>query len=206
VSDRRIKKDPHGHPAFIVTIVAACARRAYAQDRQCAREARACLAATDVTTLHDISFFNRIWKRPRRPTDRVREKLQKSSGVLFVTPEYNRSSLGPPRTPSMSARALTARARSSQAGRHHLQLARPLGGVSRPSHLAEHRCGHSVRFLGQPEAYLNASATPSTTRANSSRRRCRRCFSNNLERLPLRRTFQQISGRDGARDAVEGRC
>jgi len=46
----------------------------------------------NVVTLHDISFSIRIWK-PNPPADWVafREKLQKSNGVLFVTPEYNRS-------------------------------------------------------------------------------------------------------------------
>jgi chromate reductase len=46
----------------------------------------------DVTTLHDISFFNQDLEAAP-PADWVafREKLQKSNGVLFVTPEYNRS-------------------------------------------------------------------------------------------------------------------
>src|SRR6267154_78397 len=46
----------------------------------------------NVTTLHDISFFNQDLEATP-PADWVafREKLQKSNGVLFVTPEYNRS-------------------------------------------------------------------------------------------------------------------
>ena len=46
----------------------------------------------DVTTLHGISFFNQDLEATP-PADWVafREKLQKSNGVLFVTPEYNRS-------------------------------------------------------------------------------------------------------------------
>ena len=46
----------------------------------------------DVITLHDISFFNQDLEAAP-PADWVafREKLQKSNGVLFVTPEYNRS-------------------------------------------------------------------------------------------------------------------
>ena len=45
----------------------------------------------DVTTLHGISFFNQDLEA-NPPADWVafREKLQKSHGVLFVTPEYNR--------------------------------------------------------------------------------------------------------------------
>src|SRR5215813_14669188 len=46
----------------------------------------------DVTTLHGISFFNQDLEA-NPPADWVafREKLQKSDGVIIVTPEYNRS-------------------------------------------------------------------------------------------------------------------
>ena len=46
----------------------------------------------DVVTLHDISFFNQD-REAAPPADwlKFRETLQKSNGVLFVTPEYNRS-------------------------------------------------------------------------------------------------------------------
>src|SRR5216683_52681 len=49
----------------------------------------------DVTTLHGISFFNQDLEAAP-PADWLvfREKLQKSNGVLFVTPEYNRSISG----------------------------------------------------------------------------------------------------------------
>src|SRR5580692_9301457 len=49
----------------------------------------------DVTTLNGISFFNQDLEAAP-PADWVafREKLQKSNGVLFVTPEYNRSITG----------------------------------------------------------------------------------------------------------------
>src|SRR6201994_2636383 len=45
----------------------------------------------DVTTLHGISFFNQALEA-NPPADWLafREKLQKSHGVLFITPEYNR--------------------------------------------------------------------------------------------------------------------
>lgn len=46
----------------------------------------------DVVTLHDISFFNQdLEAAPPADWLAFREKLQKSNGVLFVTPEYNRS-------------------------------------------------------------------------------------------------------------------
>ena len=46
----------------------------------------------DVTTLEGISFFNQdLEANPPADWLAFREKLQKSDGVLFVTPEYNRS-------------------------------------------------------------------------------------------------------------------
>ena len=46
----------------------------------------------DVTTLESISFFNQdLEANPPADWLAFREKLQKSNGVLFVTPEYNRS-------------------------------------------------------------------------------------------------------------------
>ena len=46
----------------------------------------------EVMTLHGISFFNQdLEAAPPADWLAFREKLQKSSGVLFVTPEYNRS-------------------------------------------------------------------------------------------------------------------
>ena len=46
----------------------------------------------DVTTLGGISFFNQdLEANPPADWLSFREKLQKSNGVLFVTPEYNRS-------------------------------------------------------------------------------------------------------------------
>jgi chromate reductase len=46
----------------------------------------------DVTTLGGISFFNQdLEAAPPADWLAFREKLQKSDGVLFVTPEYNRA-------------------------------------------------------------------------------------------------------------------
>src|SRR4051812_23539103 len=46
----------------------------------------------DVVTLNGISFFNQV-REAAPPADWLafREKLQQANGVLFVTPEYNRS-------------------------------------------------------------------------------------------------------------------
>src|SRR3979411_620099 len=46
----------------------------------------------EVTTLGGISFFNQdLEAAPPADWLAFREKLQKSNGVLFVTPEYNRA-------------------------------------------------------------------------------------------------------------------
>src|ERR1700721_1705137 len=49
----------------------------------------------DVTTLQGISFFNQdLEATPPADWVAIREKLQTSSGVLYVTPEYNRAISG----------------------------------------------------------------------------------------------------------------
>src|SRR6202162_4281730 len=46
----------------------------------------------DVVTLHGLSFFNQdLEATPPADWLAFREKIQKSSGVLIVTPEYNPS-------------------------------------------------------------------------------------------------------------------
>src|ERR1700749_4144689 len=46
----------------------------------------------DVTTLHGVSFFNQdLEANPPADWLAFRERLQKSHGVLFITPEYNRA-------------------------------------------------------------------------------------------------------------------
>src|SRR6202030_915861 len=49
----------------------------------------------DVVTLHGLSFFNQdLEATPPADWLAFREKIQKSAGVVFVTPEYNRSISG----------------------------------------------------------------------------------------------------------------
>src|ERR1700721_4419601 len=46
----------------------------------------------DVVTLHGISFLNQdLEAAPPADWTAFREKIQKSDGVIFVTPEYNRA-------------------------------------------------------------------------------------------------------------------
>ena len=98
----------------------------------------------NVTTLHGISFFNQDLEATP-PADWVafREKLQKSDGVLFVTPEYNRS------IPGVLKNAIDVGSRpygkSSFLGKPIGIVSNspgPLGGVSAAKTLAEHPAGH----------------------------------------------------------------
>jgi len=111
----------------------------------------------NVVTLHDISFFNQDLEA-NPPADWVafREKLQKSNGVLFVTPEYNRS------IPGALKNAIDVGSRpygkSSFLGKPIGIVSNspgPLGGVSAAKHLQNILPGISGPILGQPEIYLN---------------------------------------------------
>ena len=111
----------------------------------------------DVVTLHGISFFNQDLEATP-PADWVafREKLQKSHGVLFVTPEYNRS------IPGVLKNAIDVGSRpngkSSFLGKPIGIVSNspgPLGGVSAAKHLQNILPGISGVIMGQPEIYLN---------------------------------------------------
>src|ERR1700722_18171754 len=112
----------------------------------------------DGTTLHGISFFNQDLEATP-PADWVafREKLQKSNGVLFVTPEYNRS------IPGVLKNAIDVGSRpygkSSFLGKPTGIVSNspgPLGGVNAAKHLQNILPGISGPIMGQPEIYLNA--------------------------------------------------
>jgi chromate reductase len=111
----------------------------------------------DVVTLHDISFFNQdLEAAPPADWLAFREKLQKSNGVLFVTPEYNRS------IPGVLKNAIDVGSRpygkSSFLGKPIGIVSNspgPLGGVSAAKHLQNILPGICGPILGQPETYLN---------------------------------------------------
>src|SRR6266702_931134 len=111
----------------------------------------------DVVTLHDLSFFNQdLEANPPADWLAFRDKLQKSNGVLFVTPEYNRS------IPGVLKNAIDVGSRPY--GKSWF-LGKPvgivsnspgaLGGVSAAKHLQNILPGISGPILGQPEIYLN---------------------------------------------------
>jgi len=111
----------------------------------------------DVLTLHGISFYDQdIEGTPPADWLAFRAKIQKSDGVLFVTPEYNRS------VPGVLKNAIDVASRppgkSSLFGKPIGLVGNApgqLGGVSAVKHLQNILPGISGPILGQPEIYLN---------------------------------------------------
>jgi chromate reductase, NAD(P)H dehydrogenase (quinone) len=110
----------------------------------------------EVTTLNGISFFNQDLE-PNPPSDWLafREKLQKSNGVLFVTPEYNRA------IPGVLKNAIDVGSRpygkSSFLGKPTGIISNspgPLGGVNAAKSLQNILPGICGPIMGQPETYL----------------------------------------------------
>src|SRR5215210_1623394 len=149
------KGDPMAHN--IVTIVGSIRKESFSLKiaNALAKLAPATLKL-DVTTLGGISFFNQdLEANPPADWLAFREKLQKSNGVLFVTPEYNRSISG------VLKNAIDVASRpygkSSFLGKPIGIISNspgPLGGVSAAKHLQNIMPGIAGPILGQPETYL----------------------------------------------------
>jgi chromate reductase len=111
----------------------------------------------EVVTPAGISFFNQdLEAAPPADWLAFREKLQKSNGVLFVTPEYNRS------IPGVLKNAIDVASRpygkSCFLGKPVGIISNspgPLGGVSAAKHLQNILPGITGPILQQPEIYLN---------------------------------------------------
>ena len=112
----------------------------------------------EVVTLAGISFFNQdLEGAPPADWLAFREKLQKSDGVIFVTPEYNRA------IPGVLKNAIDVASRpygkSSFNGKPVGIISNspgPLGGVSAAKTLQNILPGIAGPILQQPEIYLNA--------------------------------------------------
>lgn len=110
----------------------------------------------NVVTLHDLSFFNQdLEAAPPAEWLAFREKLQKSNGVLFVTPEYNRS------IPGVLKNAIDIGSRpygkSSFLGKPVGIVSNSpgvLGGVNAAMNLKQLLPGITGPIMGQPEIYL----------------------------------------------------
>ena len=111
----------------------------------------------NVVTLNGLSFFNQdLEATPPADWLAFREKIQASQGVLFVTPEYNRSISG------VLKNAIDVGSRpygkSSFLGRPIGIVSNspgPLGGVNAAMNLKQILPGYSGSIMGQPEIYLN---------------------------------------------------
>ncbi|MDE5463140.1 NADPH-dependent FMN reductase [Bradyrhizobium sp. CSS354] len=111
----------------------------------------------EVVTPAGISFFNQdLEGAPPADWLSFREKLQKSDGVIFITPEYNRA------IPGVLKNAIDVASRpygkSSFNGKPVGIIANspgPLGGVSAAKTLQNILPGISGPIMQQPEAYLN---------------------------------------------------
>lgn len=110
----------------------------------------------EVMTPAGISFFNQdLEAAPPADWLAFRDKLQKSNGVLFVTPEYNRS------IPGVLKNAIDVASRpygkSSFNGKPVGIVSNSpglLGGVSAAKHLQNILPGISGAIMQQPEIYL----------------------------------------------------
>jgi len=111
----------------------------------------------EVVTPAGISFFNQdLEGAPPADWLAFREKLQKSDGVIFVTPEYNRG------IPGVLKNAIDVASRpygkSSFNGKPVGIISNspgPLGGVSAAKNLQNVLPGISGPIMQQPETYLN---------------------------------------------------
>ena len=112
----------------------------------------------DVVTPHGISFFNQdLEANPPADWLAFREKIQKSAGVIFVTPEYNRA------IPGVLKNAIDVASRpygkSSFLGKPTGIISNSpgqLGGVNAAKSLQNVLPGITGPIMGQPETYLNA--------------------------------------------------
>jgi chromate reductase len=112
----------------------------------------------EVITPAGISFFNQdLEGAPPADWLAFREKLQKSDGVIFITPEYNRA------IPGVLKNAIDVASRpygkSSFNGKPVGIISNspgPLGGVSAAKTLQNILPGIAGPILQQPEIYLNA--------------------------------------------------
>jgi chromate reductase, NAD(P)H dehydrogenase (quinone) len=111
----------------------------------------------EVMTPAGISFFNQdLEAAPPADWLSFREKLQKSNGVIFITPEYNRA------IPGVLKNAIDVASRpygkSSLNGKPVGIISNspgPLGGVSAAKTLQNILPGISGPIMQQPETYLN---------------------------------------------------
>ena len=111
----------------------------------------------EIITLHGLSFYNQdLEATPPADWTAFREKVQACDAVLFVTPEYNRSTSGvlknaidvgsrPPGKSSFNGKPTGIISNSPGA----------IGGMGAAMHLKSILPGISGPIMQQPEIYLN---------------------------------------------------
>ena len=111
----------------------------------------------EIVTLHGLSFYNQdLEATPPADWTAFREKVQACDAVLFVTPEYNRSTSGvlknaidigsrPPGKSSFNGKPTGIISNSPGA----------VGGMGAAMHLKSILPGISGPIMQQPEIYLN---------------------------------------------------
>jgi chromate reductase, NAD(P)H dehydrogenase (quinone) len=112
----------------------------------------------EVVTLHDLGFFNQdLEASPPAEWVAFRDKIKAADGVLFVTPEYNRSISG------VLKNAIDIASRPYGKSSFHgvpvgivSNSPGALGGVSAAKHLQQILPGISGPIMQQPETYLAA--------------------------------------------------
>src|ERR1700753_1101430 len=112
----------------------------------------------DVMTPEGISFFNQdLEANPPADWLAFRDRLQKSHGVIFVTPEYNRAIPGVLK--NLIDVASRPYGKSSFLHKPTGIISNspgPLGGVNAAKSLQNVLPGITGPIMGQPETYLNA--------------------------------------------------
>ena len=113
----------------------------------------------DVTTLEGISFFNQdLEAAPPADWLAFRDKLQKSNGVLFVTPEYNRSIPGVLKNAiDVASRPYGKSAWSGKPAGVVTVSPGAIGGFGANHHLRQSLVFLNMPVLQQPEAYVGGA-------------------------------------------------
>jgi len=112
----------------------------------------------EMLRLNDISFFNQDLEAAP-PTDWLtfRERLQKSDGLIFITPEYNRSISGVLKNAiDIGSRPYGKSSFNGKPTGIVSSSPGPQGGVSAAKHLQNILPGICGPIMQQPETFLNA--------------------------------------------------
>jgi chromate reductase, NAD(P)H dehydrogenase (quinone) len=110
----------------------------------------------DVVTLNGISFFNQDLEAAP-PADWVafREKIQKSDGVIFVTPEYNRAISGVLKNAiDVASRPYGANCWDGKPAAIVSGSPGAIGGFGSNHHLRQSLVFLNMPAMAQPEAYI----------------------------------------------------